>query len=34
VRYRGDVVKGPKCRMSNILDSEGNGLILHQLDPR
>ena len=34
VRYRGDVIKGPKCRMSNILDSEGNGLILHQLDPR
>ncbi|MET0390559.1 MAG: VOC family protein [Polyangiales bacterium] len=34
VRYVGDVVRGPHCRMSNILDSEGNGLILHQLDPR
>jgi predicted enzyme related to lactoylglutathione lyase len=32
VRYLGDIVKGPNCRMSNILDSEGNGLILHQLD--
>jgi len=34
VRYLGDVVRGPRCRMSNILDSEGNGIILHQLDPR
>lgn len=32
VRYLGDIVKGPNCRMSNILDSEGNALILHQLD--
>lgn len=32
VRYRGDVIRGPNCRMSNILDSEGNGLVLHQLD--
>lgn len=31
VTYRGDVVHGPNCRMSNIVDSEGNGIILHQL---
>lgn len=31
VRYRGDRVHGPRCRMSNILDSEGNAIILHQL---
>jgi predicted enzyme related to lactoylglutathione lyase len=32
VVYRGDMVHGPHCRMSNILDSEGNALILHQLN--
>jgi predicted enzyme related to lactoylglutathione lyase len=32
VRFVGELVRGPRCRMSNILDSEGNGLILHQLD--
>lgn len=32
VVYKGDVIKGPHCRMSNITDSEGNGIILHQLD--
>ncbi len=31
VTYQGDVVHGPNCRMSNILDSEGNALILHEL---
>jgi predicted enzyme related to lactoylglutathione lyase len=31
VVYRGDVVHGPNCRMSNIEDSEGNAIILHQL---
>jgi catechol 2,3-dioxygenase-like lactoylglutathione lyase family enzyme len=31
VRYQGDVVHGPNCRMSNILDSEGNAIILHEL---
>jgi predicted enzyme related to lactoylglutathione lyase len=30
VVYKGDMVHGPHCRMSNILDSEGNTLILHQ----
>ncbi len=31
VVYQGDMVHGPNCRMSNILDSEGNAIILHQL---
>lgn len=32
VRFRGDVVRGPRCRMISCLDSEGNALLLHQLD--
>jgi len=31
VVIRGDVVQGPRCRMQNIHDSEGNAIILHQL---
>jgi predicted enzyme related to lactoylglutathione lyase len=31
VVYTSDVVQGPGCRMSNILDSEGNAIVLHQL---
>jgi predicted enzyme related to lactoylglutathione lyase len=31
VVYQGDMVHGPRCRMSNILDSEGNAIILHEL---
>jgi predicted enzyme related to lactoylglutathione lyase len=31
VVYQGEMVHGPHCRMSNILDSEGNTIILHQL---
>jgi catechol 2,3-dioxygenase-like lactoylglutathione lyase family enzyme len=31
VTYQGGVIHGPRCRMSNILDSEGNSIILHQL---
>jgi catechol 2,3-dioxygenase-like lactoylglutathione lyase family enzyme len=31
VVYRGEVVHGPNCRMSNIEDSEGNAIILHEL---
>lgn len=34
VKFRGDVVHGPRCRMSNIQDTEGNHIILHQLNPR
>jgi predicted enzyme related to lactoylglutathione lyase len=34
VTYTTDVIHGPNCRMSNILDSEGNPIILHQLNSR
>jgi predicted enzyme related to lactoylglutathione lyase len=34
VVYQGERIHGPRCRMSNILDSEGNALILHQLVPK
>jgi predicted enzyme related to lactoylglutathione lyase len=34
VVFRGDIVKGPHCRMANCLDSEGNALVLHQLDKK
>lgn len=33
VAYTSDVIHGPNCRMSNIRDSEGNGIILHELAP-
>lgn len=32
VKFHSDIIKGPRCRMSNIVDSEGNGIVLHQLD--
>ena len=32
--FRGDVVHGPNCRMITCLDSEGNSIILHQLNPK
>jgi predicted enzyme related to lactoylglutathione lyase len=31
VVYQGGMIHGPHCRMSNILDSEGNAIILHEL---
>jgi predicted enzyme related to lactoylglutathione lyase len=34
VTFEGDIVKGPHCRMANIRDSEGNVLVLHQLDKK
>lgn len=34
VTYLGDRVRGPHCAMSNIEDSEGNTIILHQLDKK
>lgn len=34
VAFQGDIIKGPHCRMANFRDSEGNGLILHQLDKK
>ena len=32
VRSQGEVVRGPRCHMITCLDSEGNALLLHQLD--
>jgi len=32
--FRGDVVHGPKCRMATCLDTEGNSIILHQINPK
>jgi hypothetical protein len=30
----GDVVHGPNCRMTTCPDTEGNSIILHQLNPK
>lgn len=32
VEFRGDVIHGPHCRMALCLDSEGNSILLHQLN--
>jgi uncharacterized protein YndB with AHSA1/START domain/predicted enzyme related to lactoylglutathione lyase len=32
VKFKSDVIRGPRCRMAVCLDSEGNSLVLHQLD--
>jgi len=32
--FLGDVVHGPNCRMTTCLDTEGNSIILHQLNPK
>jgi predicted enzyme related to lactoylglutathione lyase len=32
VRFLGDVIRGPRCHMITCVDSEGNALLLHQLD--
>jgi predicted enzyme related to lactoylglutathione lyase len=34
VAYLADMIHSPVCRMSVILDSEGNSIILHQLAPK
>jgi predicted enzyme related to lactoylglutathione lyase len=34
VTYMADMIHSPVCRMSVILDSEGNSIILHQLKPK
>jgi predicted enzyme related to lactoylglutathione lyase len=34
VEFRSDVIHGPNCRMAVCLDSEGNSLLLHQLNPK
>jgi predicted enzyme related to lactoylglutathione lyase len=31
VTFRSDVIHSPVCRMRVILDSEGNGILLHEL---
>lgn len=31
VRFKADMIHSPVCRMSVILDSEGNSIILHEL---
>ncbi len=31
VRYKADMIHSPVCRMSVILDSEGNSIILHEI---
>jgi predicted enzyme related to lactoylglutathione lyase len=33
VSFKGEITRGPRCRMAVCLDSEGNSLLLHQLDP-
>lgn len=32
VAFKSDVIRGPHCKMAVCLDSEGNSLLLHQLD--
>lgn len=32
VTFKSDVIRGPRCRMAVCLDSEGNAILLHQLD--
>lgn len=34
VNFKGDIVHGPRCRMSVCEDTEGNSLVLHQLNPK
>ena len=34
VKFKAEMVRSPVCRMSIILDSEGNSIVLHQLDKR
>lgn len=34
VRFKADMIHSPVCRMSVILDSEGNSIILHELKKR
>jgi predicted enzyme related to lactoylglutathione lyase len=34
VEFRSDVIHGPNCRMAVCLDSEGNSILLHQLNAK
>lgn len=33
VEFKTEVIRGPTCRMAVCLDSEGNSILLHQMDP-
>jgi predicted enzyme related to lactoylglutathione lyase len=34
VDFKGDIIHSPVCRMAICLDTEGNSIILHQLNPK
>ena len=34
VSFKSDLSHGPNCRMAVCLDSEGNSILLHQLNPQ
>lgn len=34
VEFKSEVIPGPNCRMSVCLDSEGNSILLHQLNAK
>jgi predicted enzyme related to lactoylglutathione lyase len=34
VEFKADMIHSPVCRMSVILDSEGNSIVLHELKKR
>lgn len=34
VRFKAEMIRSPVCRMAVILDSEGNSIILHELEKR
>ena len=34
VEFKSDIISGPVCRMVVCLDSEGNSILLHQLNPK
>lgn len=34
VAFKSEVIHGPRCRMAVCLDSEGNSLLLHQLNAK
>jgi predicted enzyme related to lactoylglutathione lyase len=34
VEFKSDVIHGPNCRMAVCLDSEGNSILLHQLNAK
>ena len=33
-KFLGEIVHGPNCRMITCQDSEGNAIILHQINPK